>query len=47
MPSPVDSISTSSAPVMAPGTEMRIAANSDGRAPGRATLRTAVKVPPP
>ena len=46
-PCPVESHSASSAPVTAPGTETRAAANSDGSAPGIATLRSAARLPPP
>ena len=44
---PVASHSAISAPVMAPGTEIRIAANTDGRAAGNATLNNASRSLPP
>ena len=47
MPAPVDSHSASRAPVTAPGTDTRAAAKIDGSAPGRLTLRSAVRRPPP
>ena len=47
MPSPVASHSTSSAPVSAPGTEIRTAAKNEGSDAGRATVRSAVQELPP